>query len=140
MLVVSSNMKNNINKKAYITIVTVITISAVSIAVVLSLFFSSLAMLDSSQSLTNLAQAEVAASACIEESLERIRQDNTYQTSFSLDFENSSCQADINQSSVDEFEIQATGISQNSYKKIKVTTSAIVPIITISSWKTVSDF
>jgi type II secretory pathway pseudopilin PulG len=127
-------------QKAYITVVTVITISAVSIAVVLSLIFSSLGMITSSQSLKNLAQAEMAANSCIEEALERIRQDNTYQTSFTLTETNYSCQADINQISSTQFEIQSTGISGDSYKKIRVETSQITPIVTISLWEEVSDF
>ncbi|MDA3802276.1 MAG: hypothetical protein PF488_00025 [Patescibacteria group bacterium] len=133
-------MKKNNLKKGYITIITVITISAVSISVVLSLIFSSLGIISSGQSLKSLAQADAAANACVEEALERIRQDNNYQTSFSLSETDYSCQADISQISSSQFEIQSTGMSKDSYKKIRVTTSAIIPIITISSFGSVADF
>ena len=133
-------MKHKHSKKAYITIITVITISAVSIAVVLSLIFSSLGIISSGQSLKDLAQSQAASNACVEEALERIRQDNNYQTSFSLNETDYSCQVDIYQNSPTELEIQATGISGSSYKKTRVLTSATSPIVTISSWENVKDF
>jgi len=127
-------------KSAYITIITVITISAVSIITVLSLIFSSLNAINTGQSLKDLTQAEAAANSCIEEALERIRQDNNFQGSFQITKTNYSCQANVSFLSGEQFQIQSTGISNDSYKKIQVETNQIIPIITISSWQTVSNF
>jgi len=140
MLAVDINMKNKHKKAGYITIITVITISAVSIATVLSLIFSSLGAINTGQSLKDLAQAEAAANACVEEALERIRQDNSFQGTFELINTNYSCQADVSFVSGEQFLINSTGVSNDSYKKIKVETNQIIPIITISSWQAVSDF
>lgn len=133
-------MKKIKTKKAYITIITVITISAVSIATILSLFFSGFGIIESGQSLKDLAQSEAAATACVEEALEKIKLDNNYETSFSTIESTYSCQVDISKISDQVFEIQSTGICNDSYKKFEVRTSQINPKIIISSWESVNDF
>ncbi len=127
-------------KKAYITIVTVITISAVSIAVVISLIFSSVGAAKIGLSLNNLSQSEVAAEACAEEALERIRNDKNYNSSFNLSLSNANCSASVLKNSDSHFIIRSTGLSGESLSRLLVETSQTEPKIILNKWQKVANF
>jgi beta-mannanase len=126
--------------KGYITIITVMTISAIAIALVISLIYSGISATKSSASLANLAESRAFASACAEEALQNIQENNNYSGNLNISFTNGSCSANTSKVSTEIFNISATATSSGAIKRISVTTSQTSPKIIISSWQEVTGF
>lgn len=128
------------NKEAYITIMMVIAISAIAVAVVVSLIDSGISSTQNSQSMVNLAKARQYAEACIEESLQNIRDDGNYSGNLNLPFTNGGCSATTNKISDSNFIIQSIASSSTALKKITVTINQTSPKIQLSDWQELADF
>ena len=128
-------MKRQITKKAYVTIMMVIAISAVSIAVVISLIDSGINSTRSSANLTALSMARQFANACLEESLQSIRDNNNYSGNLVLSFTSGACSATTTRLSSSNFTIESSGSSSGSIKRISAAINQTDPKITISAWQ-----
>lgn len=130
----------NQNKKAYVTIMMVIAISAVSVAMVVSLIDSGISSTQNSANMLNLSKARQFANACIEEALQNIRDNNNYSGNLNLSFTNGGCNATTNRISSSDFTIQSIASSSTAIKKISVTINQTSPKIQIANWQEVADF
>lgn len=118
----------------------VLAISAVSVAVVISLIDSGISSSQNSANMLGLARAKQYAEACVEESLQNIRDNNNYSGVLNLSFPSGSCQATISKISEANFNIQAFASSSLAVKKISVDVNQISPKIQISAWQELADF
>ncbi|MBN2854463.1 hypothetical protein JXK06_02955 [Patescibacteria group bacterium] len=127
----------NFNKKnqAYITIMTVISISAVSVAVIISLVYSGISSNRDSAALIDLSFAKYYANACLEESLQKIQENKSYTGTLNLNFSDGSCSALTTRNSDSSFELEALGLKNKANKKIRVIVNETSPKINIFSWQ-----
>ena len=114
---------------------TVITITAVSVTIVLSLILSGISSNRDSATLINLSLARNYANACIEEALENIYLDKGYSGILNMTFDNGECEVITNRHSDNSFTLNSTGLSQQSTKSFEVIINQTSPQIVISSWK-----
>ena len=80
------------------------------------------------------------AESCTENALEKIRKDNGFTGSGSINFTYGSCSFNVIDLGGSSRQIISTGTKSNTVKKIKTIISALTPKITISSKLEVPDF
>ena len=130
----------NINIQGYITLISVLVVSAAGVLIATSLLWLGMGSSLSSFSLEQENQAKALANACAEEGLQQIRTSTPFAGSGNLSFETGSCSyLVINQGGTNR-EIQAIGSSGTMIRRIKVNIDAINPTLNISFWQEVSDF
>ncbi len=130
-------MKEVIKSKqnGYIMIMMVLAISAISVAAAISLIDSGISSTQNSGEMFNLARAKQYAAACLEESLQNIRDNNDYSGTLNLSFTEGGCTATTNRLSASSFTIQSSGLSLSANANLSATINQTSPKITISAWQ-----
>ena len=80
------------------------------------------------------SQAKLNAESCVDEALERIRQNTSYSSSFTLNLTKGNCTASVSGSGSVKT-IITSGSVGNTLRNIEVTTSALNPTIIVDSWQ-----
>lgn len=124
----------------FITLLTVLIVSAVGVAIGTSLLLVGIASGRSSLSAQQSKQAAALADACAEEALQQLAFSSGYTGPTSLSFGAGSCTATITVGSGDVRTIDATGTVVTVVRKVKVVTSQLTPRIVVSSWQEVASF
>ena len=132
---VSSEMKNG-----YIALISVILISALGVAIMVSVIASGITATKTDYSLQLSGSARSLASSCAEEALQKILETSTTSASGNLTIASGTCTYIITSTSSSATTINATGVLGTIVSKIKVSLSTTTPSIVLSSWEEVSDF
>ena len=133
-------LKLKAKNKGYITLISVLLVSAVGLAIAVSLltlgtrYSKSIFILEGSQMAKGYAQA------CSEEALQQIRDSQEFSGIGSLDFDEGNCIFEVEKQTGQNRIIKSEGESRKAKRKIKIIIDAIDPVIHIASWQEVADF
>ncbi|MDH3324750.1 MAG: hypothetical protein OEL89_03870 [Candidatus Peregrinibacteria bacterium] len=127
-------------KPAYVTLVAVLVVGAVSLAVSTSLIMLGLGTSRTSLARAQSYQAKSITNACAEMALEGIRLDAGHLGTQNLTLGQGSCSYTVTTQGGESRIIEAIGTVGTVVRKMKISITAINPYITVSSWKEVSDF
>jgi len=128
------------NSRGYTVLFAVIVVGAVSLVIMTSLSFVSFGSVQSAGINYKSNQANALANACAESALQEVRSSDTYTGSNNITLGSGTCSFTVTNSGGDIREIRATGSVGDVIRKVKVQTSALNPLIIISSWQEVADF
>ncbi len=130
---------NRIND-GYIVLMSVLIFGAVGIAVTISVILLGISSARTSFSFDQSIQAEVLATACTEEAMQKIADTSILNASSSLSLGLGTCNYETTSQNGANIMIQSTGMSGSIVKKIKVLIATTTPVITTSSWQEVDNF
>lgn len=128
------------NNKGYIILLSVLLIGAAGLSIAVSIILLGIAQARNSASINNYSAAKALATACIEEGLQQIRNDEYFANSAQLTFSDGTCDYTVIYQGGDNREIQAIGEVGEAISRIKVITDTIAPTINIASWQELSNF
>jgi hypothetical protein len=128
------------NKNGYITLLSIIVVSSVGLAIILSISLISISSIRSSGDLYKSNQAKALANACAETALQEIRNLDSFTGNDNLLINNGACDYTVSDLGGENREITAKGNIGDIVRKVKVNINAINPQITIASWQEVSSF
>ncbi len=127
-------------KGGYVALISVIIICAVLLMVVITTAYIGMTQGIDSLIYSNSISAENLASACAEDALMNLKNNQNYAGNQTLDLSTGQCQI-LAITSLNNVKTVETSSSVNSAtKKIKITVSQINPTMTVSSWQEVADF
>lgn len=124
----------------YITLISILIISAIAVTLTLALMLLSVGSSQSSVTITQSRQAETYANACAEEALEQIKTNTSFTGSGNLSFSVGNCNYEVLSGGGQSRTINAYGTAGNAMRRVKVQLTAASPTFTISSWQAVADF
>ena len=127
-------------KKGYIALISVIVISAIGLAIMLSVISAGVDASKTDFSLQQSGSARVLASSCAEEALEKILETSTTSSSGSLVIGSGTCTYLITSTNGQNITINSTGVLSAVTSKIKAVIASTSPSISLSSWEEVADF
>ncbi|MEK7184214.1 MAG: hypothetical protein AAB701_01705 [Patescibacteria group bacterium] len=133
-------MQHKTSQSGYITLLTVLIVSAVGVAIGSSLLLLGLGSSRSSLSLQQSKQAAALADACVEEALQQLRFSTSYSGTATLSFGTSSCTYLVTVLSGENRNIESTGTVGAVVRRVEVDVSQLTPKIVISSWQEVASF
>ncbi|MEK7588328.1 MAG: hypothetical protein AAB438_00740 [Patescibacteria group bacterium] len=130
--------KDTLNlKNGYITLISVLVISAISISVTISLLLLGLGSSRTSFAVQQSDQAKGLADACAEEGLEQIRSDVNFVGNGNLILGNGTCTYNVVNNGGQNRTIDATGTVDSVIRKVSVIINDINPLIVVVSWQEV---
>jgi hypothetical protein len=129
------------SRGGYVTLIGVLVVGAVGMAVAVSVLLLGLGSARTSFAGEQSAQARAFADACAEEALQVIH-DSLLCTPADDEilFEEGSCTSVVTSGGLFACTIDATGTVGNIVRRTQVELSSVGAVITVSSWKEVSDF
>lgn len=127
-------------RKGYIALLSVILISAIGLAIMLSVIAAGVDATKTDFSLQQSGGARSLASSCAEEALQKIFETGTTSSNGNLSIASGTCTYVITATSGQIITINATGVLSTVTSKIKVVLATTTPSITLSSWEEVADF
>lgn len=127
-------------KKGYIAFISVIVMSAIGLAVMLSIIAAGVNASKTDFSLQQLGGARSLASSCAEEALQRILETGTTSSSGVVNVASGTCSYTILSQNGQNITINSIGLVGTVTSKIKVVIASTTPSITLSSWEEVADF
>jgi len=133
-------MKKTISKNGFITLLSVVLVSTIGLAVVMSL---SVILISSSRSggdLYKLNQAKSLSNACAEVALQEIRDLSSFSGSDNLVLGAGDCNYTVTNLGGENRQIDSTGTVLTIVHKIQIIIDAIDPDINIVSWGEVDAF
>jgi len=125
------------NQKGYITLISVLVVSAVSISVTISLLLLGLGSSRTSFVYQQSYQAKGFADACAEEALEEIRSNTGFVGGGNINFGNGTCTYNVTSQGAENRTVVATGTVDSVIRKVSVIINDINPLITVVSWQEV---
>ncbi|MBI5135381.1 hypothetical protein HZA86_04090 [Candidatus Uhrbacteria bacterium] len=126
--------------KGFATLTSVIVASAIASAIGVTLLLSGISSTRGSIATSLGAQANALANACAEEALQAIHDNLSYTGQFNRTLGDGTCSATVTDGGGQLRTITSTGTVGGIIRKVKITTSALTPKITVSSWQEVGDF
>jgi hypothetical protein len=128
-------------RKGYIALVSVILMSALGLAIMLSVIAAGVDASKTDFSLQQSGGARSLASSCAEEALQKILETSTTSSSGNLTIGSGTCSYSITSTSSSQIiTVSATGVLGTVTSKIRVVLATTTPGITLSSWEEVADF
>ena len=127
-------------KRGYIALISMLLISAIGVAVMVSVIASGISAGKTDFSLQQSGAARSLASSCVEEALEKILETGTTSSNSNLSIGSGTCFYLITSTNGQNITISATGTLGTIVSKIKVVISTTSPSILLSSWEEVADF
>jgi hypothetical protein len=132
-------MKKEI-KQGYIALISVILISAIGLAIMLSVIAAGVDASRTDFSLQQSGGARSLASSCAEEALQSVLETSTTSSAGNLTIASGTCSYLITSTNGQSITIDSTGFLGTVTSKIKVVIASTSPSISLSSWEEVSDF
>ena len=129
----------HLDRKGYITLLSVLIISAVATAIAVSLILLGLGSSRSSFSIFQSNQAKAVANACAETALQTIRDNTAFTGGGNLTIDQGSCSYNVSNTGGDSRLIDVIAQVGTVFRKVKITIDTINPQINISSWQEVAD-
>ena len=126
--------------KGYIALISVILISAIGVAIMLSVIASGITAAKTDFSIQQGGGVRSITSSCAEEALQKIAETGTTSSNSSLAIASGTCTYLITSTNGQNITISATGNIGTITSKIKVIIATTTPAITLSSWEEVADF
>lgn len=124
----------------YVTLLTVLVVSAVGVAVASSLLLLGIGNARSSLALQQSKNAAALADACAEEALQQLRFSTSYSGTATLTLGSGTCSYTVIVGSGEAREVEATGTVGTVVRKVDVFVSQLTPKTVISSWQEVATF
>lgn len=124
----------------YITLLSVLFISAIVGTAALALLRSGIGSAKSSLSWEQSVLARAYTSACAEVALEQIRANNSFSGNSTLTFERGTCQYDVAKLLEQNRTIKAIGTAGTNIRKSYISVDKVQPSISVVSWQEVADF
>jgi len=129
------------HQQAYIALITIIIISAVTLLIAASTSLFGISETDMGLIEDQSTQSYYLANACVEYALERLKNNINYTGNETLDIDDGSCYVYLPEGSGNENRtVRVTGTLANKTRKLKIIIEEINPSIIISSWQEVSEF
>ncbi len=122
----------------YVTLISMLVISAVGLSVAVSLVLLSAGSSRSSLALEQGNQAKALANACAEEALQQIWNSDIYVGTGNLTLGQGTCAYTVSNASVPKT-ITASGTVGVVVKKVSITVDSLHPYVHLSSWQEVAD-
>ena len=132
-------INRKVDNKGYVALITVLIISALGLAIAISLLLIGIGASQTSFVLEQSNQARSLANTCSEEALERIRRNSTYTGSTSLTLTYGNCSYTVIDLGGTDREIQSTGTVDTVVRKEQVFLDQVAPV-NITLWQDVADF
>ena len=129
----------NEEKGGYITLISVIIVSAVILSIVLFMLTSGIEATKNSSVYTNSFRTKFLADACAEEALQQIRDNTNFSGTNVIMLGGGSCSYSVTNTGVSTRTIKATSTISNEVKKVRILLGALNPKIVISTWSEVAD-
>jgi hypothetical protein len=127
-------------RKGYIAFISVIVISALGVALMLSVITAGVNASKTDFALQQLSAARSMASSCAEEALQQILETGTTSSSGQLTVASGTCTYSIISSNGQNISIHSVGLLGTVTSKILVTVASTTPVVSLSSWEEVADF
>jgi hypothetical protein len=119
----------------FITLLTVIIISLVTLAITFTNLLLSISAVQTSKTNELSFKAVSVADGCVYDGLNRIRLDSTYTGTQVLTIGEGSCTEVVSNIAAGQKQIDSTAIINDVTRKIQVKTSQVNPQIIIASWQ-----
>lgn len=136
-----SNVKgqmSNVNR-GFITLVSVLVVSAVGLSIALSLLLLGLGSSRTSFALTQSIQARGLANACAEESLRKVKNSLSFSGTSTLFFSAGTCDYTVTNTGGQTRTITTSGTVGTIIRKVSILISQITPFIVVASWQEVAN-
>lgn len=128
-------------RKGYIAIMTILIVSAVVLIMVITSVYISITQGMNSLLYSNYLESESLASACSEDALIKLKNNQSYAGNETINLGHGQCQIyPIENLGGESRTIKTVGTVNQTTKKIKIQISQITPTIIITSWQEVADF
>ncbi|PWB39141.1 MAG: hypothetical protein C3F02_00790 [Parcubacteria group bacterium] len=125
----------NINRNGYVTLLSVLVVSAVGIAIVTSMILLGLGSSRTSFADEQSNQAKALVNACAEEGLQQIRSSTAYTGSGNLSLGQGTCTYTVTSQGGSNRTIVASSTVGLIIRKSKVIINQITPLIQVVSWQ-----
>jgi hypothetical protein len=133
-------LRKNKIKEGYIALISVILMSALGLAIMLSVVAAGVDATRTDFSLQQSGGARSLASSCAEEALQRVAETGTTSSVGNLVIASGTCMYTITSTNGQNITIQSTGFLGTVTSKIQVVIATTSPSTTLSSWEEVVDF
>ena len=127
-------------QSGYITLLTVLIVSAVAVSIGSSLLLLGLGNARSGFTLQQSKRAAALADACAEEALQQMRFSTAYSGTASLSLDGGSCTYTVTLGAGENRDLQATGTLGTVVRKVWISVTQLTPKTIISSWQEVAHF
>ena len=124
----------------YVTLVSVLVVSAVGVAIALSLIVLGNGSSRTSFALEQSAQAKGLANACAEEALQQIRDSTPFAGTSGLTLGQGTCTYTVTNTGGNTRRVTASGTVGTIVRKVLILVTSINPAIVLSSWQEVNTF
>lgn len=131
--------KKCVYTNGYVTLLSVLVVSAVTLSIGLSLLVSGIDASRIGFLFENSGQARFLADACAEEALQEIRDFTPFTGSGGLSFEYGDCTYTVVSGGGQSRTVTASSTVDTVVRKVTISITAINPLIVISSWEEVAD-
>lgn len=123
--------------RGFSLLLSVIVLGALVGTVVVTMFLTGMTGQQGVAAFRASERAALYADACIEKALQEVRDDNQYSGSDQLTFTHGSCDVEVTAGSGQNRTIEATGVVDDTTRRVRVEISNINPEITVDSWQEV---
>ncbi len=127
-------------RRGYVTLVSVLVVSAVGVVAGVSLLFLGLNASQMSFSLQQSYQAKALANLCAEDALQRIHDVVSFSGVTNITIGPGACSSTVTTGGGQNRTITASGTVGSVVRKVKITLDKITPSIHLSLWQEVADF
>lgn len=124
----------------YIALLSVIAVSTIGIAIMLSIVMSGINVSRTDFSVQQGGGARVLASSCGEEALQKILETGTTSSSASISIGGETCTYTITSQNGQNITINGVGILGTVKSKVIIVVATTTPSLILSSWQEVGDF
>ena len=128
------------NQGGYVALISVLVVSAVGIAITLSLILLGLGSSRTSFAYEQSNQAKGLANACVEEAMQQIRDSTPFVGSNTLALGQGICSYTVTSQGPQNRTITASGTVGTIIRKVRVIIDRINPTIQVVSWQEIADF
>lgn len=122
-------------KSGFITLVSVLLVSAAGLAIALSLLLLGLGSSRTSFSLKQSAQARGLVNSCAEETLRKIKNSLLFSGTATLTLPNGTCIYTVTNTGGQGRTINATSTAGTIIRRLGITISQITPLMVVASWQ-----
>lgn len=127
-------------RTGFITLISVVIISAVGIAIALSIVLLGVGSSRTSFAVEQSNQSKALANACAEEALQQIKDLTSYTGSGNLTLGQGTCSYTVTSQGGQNRTIVATGTVGTILRKVKIVINNITPAISVTSWQELDNF
>ena len=129
-----------LNNGGYLTLISLLIVSAIGMAVTLTLITGAFYASRMSALLLSSSRARALATACAQEALQQIRNSTNFTGSGNLSLDGGTCAYNVVNDGGQNRTITASGNAGNTVRRVKITINNINPTINVTSWQEVADF